>query len=241
VRRWLFLALLAACTASTKSSPDAAMQDAPDGGPGAPCPIDSALSICLSFDLPAFGTTLSNEGAIAITANLVNVSRTGLSPGAAALLTSSSTMTFPMNTQVTGIVAVDARLRLDQAIAVGMRVGIMDTEDADPAGMSVFLYEGGMTPPATHRIRCNIGGVDVYGDTSIALGTWFDVKCTCDNNVVAIYRDGAKLGELAGCTAAGGTTQGIQIGQNSRATAGLPPNEPFVGAIDRFRMWTTVP
>ena len=175
------------------------MQDAPDAGPDAPCPLDSALSICLSFDLPAFGTTLSNEGAIAITANLVNVSRTGVPPGAAALLTSASTMAFPANTQVTGIVAVDVRLRLDQAIAAGMRVGIMDTEDSNPAGMSVFLYEGGTTPPATHRIRCNIGGMDLYADTSITLGTWFDVQCTCANGTVSIFRDGTKLGELAGC------------------------------------------
>ena len=39
---------------------------------------------------------------------------------------------------------------------------------------------------------------------------------------------------------ASGTTTGMQIGQNSRAGDGLPPNEPLVGAIDRVRLFTEI-
>lgn len=202
------------------------------------CPADPALSICLSFDAPQWSSPYANEGALALAANLIAVSRTPLATGGAAVLGPSSEIVFPPNTELVGIVAMDVVLRLDAAVPAGMRVGVVDSDKASP-GMSLFIYDGGTT--GSHRVRCNIGGMDLYADTTIALGAWIEVGCTCDAGTVAVWRDGVKLAEMAGCSPGQGTTTGLQIGQNSRLGDMLPADEPLVGAIDRVRLWTALP
>lgn len=226
------------------STEDAALP-AIDAGPDSmqlaiACPQDPALVICLSFDAPALTSPYANEGALAVAANLTMVSRTQAGGGGAALLASTSEILIPASSQIAGIAAIDARVRLDEDVPTGGRIGIIDADNANP-GMSLFIYAGTTT---THRIRCNLGGVDLYANTSIALGTYTEIGCTCIMNNVAVHRDGVKLVELAGTTTCSGGsagTSGLQIGQNSRAAQSLPPNEPLVGAIDRVRVWTSVP
>jgi len=204
------------------------------------CPADPTLSICLAFDAPQVASPYANEGALALSATLTSVTRTEAPTSGAALLSATSEIVFAPNTQIVNIVAVDLRLRFDADVPAGGRVGLMDSDKASP-GMSLFVYTGTTT---SHRVRCNLGGVDLYADTSIPLGTWIDLGCTCEAGNVAVRKDGVKIAELGGtttCAPGAGTTTGLQIGQNSRAGDNLPPNEPLIGAIDRVRLWTRVP
>lgn len=223
--------------------PDALPPDAESVAIDAPpvlsaCAPDSTLSVCLSFDQPQLTSPYSNEGVLPLSAQLANVTRTSIEGGGAALFGATSTMAFPPNTQLVNIVAIDARIRLDAGIAVGARMGIIDADNATP-GMSLFVYAGAVA--GTHRVRCSVGGPNLFVDTTLSLGVFTVLRCTCEAGMVTAYRDGVKLGELAGCAPASGTTNGLQIGQNSRAGISLPPNEPLIGAIDRLRLWTALP
>ena len=237
-----FVLLLAACDASVEGTqPDAAQADAEvviDTMMMVPsCPANSALSICLPFDADPLISPTPNRGGVGVDAILTNVTRTaGTNGGGAALLTATSEISFPSNSAITNIVQIDATIRLDAAVPAAGRVGVLDSEITTD-GMSLFIYAGTTTP---HRVRCNIGDLDVYGDTTLTLGAWVDLTCTCVNGMVAVKVDGVKLNETAGCLPANATTGGMQIGQNSRARDGLPPNEPLIGAIDRVRLWTVV-
>lgn len=204
------------------------------------CPQDPRLVICLSFDAPTLTSPYSNEGALALAANLTMVARTQAGAGGAALLAPTSEIVIPPSSQITGVAAMDARVRLDADVPAGGRIGIIDADDANP-GMSLFIYAGTTT---SHRIRCNLGGVDLFANTSIALGTFTEIGCTCVMNNLAVHQDGVKLVELAGTmTCSGGSVgnSGLQIGQNSRAAQSLPPNEPLIGAIDRVRVRSSAP
>jgi hypothetical protein len=215
---------------------DASADAAIDAVPLVPqCSSDPTLSVCFSFDAPSLTTPLANEGRVPVSADLVNVSRIHVDGGGAALIGTTSSIAIAPNTVIVDLLAIDARIRLDAAVPAGSRVGIIDI-DTGP-GAAMFVYAGTTTG---HRIRCTIAGGDLFADTTIVLGTWTEIACTCDAGKLAIYRDGAKLAEAAGCATASGTP-GLQIGQNSRTGAALPPNEQMTGAIDRARMWTAVP
>lgn len=205
-----------------------------------PCPQDPSLLLCMSFDSLGWTSPYNSEGSLAVTANLTNVTRTPVGNGGAALLGATSEILFPTDPLLVGFAAMDVRLRFDEDVPAGGRVGIIDADKTTP-GMSLFVYTG---TTSSHRIRCNLGGVDLYAATTIKLGTFTDIACTCDMGNVAVHQDGVKLVELAGtttCEPGSAVNAGLQIGQNSRAGDALPPNEPFVGAIDRVRLWNTVP
>jgi len=238
--RWGLVLVLAGCTAEVKEmTVDATVGD--DANPDTAqmeiaCPQDPTLSICMSFDTSTTSGTYMNEGTLALSANLTNVTLTG----GAAVLGATSEVFIPPNTAITGIVAIDVRIRLDEDVPANGRVGLVDADKTTP-GMSLFLYTG---TTSTHRIRCNLGAVDLYAATSFTLGAYTNIGCTCENGNVAVWRDGVKLVELGGattCMPGVATTSGLQIGQNGRSGDMLPPNEPFVGAIDRVRLWTAVP
>lgn len=201
------------------------------------CPADPDLALCLSFDMPSFTSPLANEGTLPVGASFMDVTRTALGAGGAAVFASTSTMQFEASPLIVGIVAIEATVRLDGAIAPMTRVGIVDSEAA-ASGMSMFVFAGTTTP---HRIRCNLGIDDVYADTTLALGAWTTLACTCEGNKTIVKRDGVALASADGCAPGTAEANGVQIGQNSRAGAMLPPNEPFLGAIDRVRLWKRVP
>jgi hypothetical protein len=204
------------------------------------CPQDPGLLICMSFDAAGWTSPYNNEGSLALTANLTAVTPTTAGNAGSALLGPTSEILFPMDPLLVGFAAMDVRLRFDEDVPAGGRVGIIDADKTTP-GMSLFVYTGTTSP---HRIRCNLGGVDLYAATTIKLGVFTEIACTCDMGNVAVHQDGVKLVELAGtttCTPGSAAGAGLQIGQNSRAGDALPPNEPFVGAIDRVRLWNKVP
>lgn len=239
--RWLSpLALTAACNATVGVAPDAALDarshDTASRIPG--CTDDPSLAICFSFDDSPLPASVANEGTLVLDAVLTNVTSVAAPlGGGAALLGATSEILIPANTTLVDIVAIDATIRLAADVPPNGRIGIVDSDGATP-GMSLFLYAGTAT---AQRIRCNVGGMDLYADTSIPLDTWTRIACTCENGNVSVWRDGQRLTQLAGCLPAAGTTTGLQIGQNSNAGEGLPPNEPLIGALDRVRLWTAVP
>jgi Concanavalin A-like lectin/glucanases superfamily len=197
------------------------------------CPSDSDLLVCLSFDPPGFVSPLANEGILPLAASFTNVTRTSLGAGGAAVFTTASTMLFPPSTTITGVLAAEVTLRLDAAPPAMSRVGIVDT-DVSGAGISLFIYAG-----SPDRISCTLGADPLLVDAAIALGTWTTIGCSCEADRTVIRRDGVMLGSAAGCAPGSAETFGVQIGQNSRGAQ--PPNEPFVGAIDRVRLWKRVP
>lgn len=242
--RWgILLVLATSCTAEVKeATPDATGADAnPDTMElSDPCPSDPGLLICLPFDAPVLASPCKNEGVATVEATLTNVTRATAGAGGAAQVAAASEILIPTSPMLTGILAFDIRVRFDQDVPAGGRIGLVDIDGGNP-GMSLFIYPGTTT---THRIRCNLGAVDLYANTTLALGTFIDIACTCKDGNVAVSKDGVTLAELAGtptCEPASATTAPIQVGQNSRFDAMLPPNEPLVGAIDRVRVWTTVP
>jgi hypothetical protein len=205
-----------------------------------PCPQDPSLLLCMSFDSLGWTSPYNNEGALAVTANLTNVTRTEVGNGGAAVLGATSEIVVPPSPLLVGFAAMDARIRFDADVPAGGRVGIIDADKASP-GFSLFVYTG---TTSSHRIRCNLGGVDLYAAATITLGTFTDIACTCNLGNVAVHQDGVKLVELAGtttCEPGEATALGLQIGQNSRVGDALPPNEPFIGVIDRVRLWNAVP
>jgi hypothetical protein len=239
--RWRALALFACgCDASVTDTVDAPPVIEDTTQMTIACPQDPGLLICMSFDAVGWTSPYNNEGALAMTADLTAVTRTMAGEGGSALLGPTSEILFPIHPELVGFAAMDVRLRFDADVPPGGRVGIIDSDSSTP-GMSLFVYTG---TTSSHRIRCNLGGVDLYAATTITLGAFTEIACTCNMGNVAVHQDGVKLVELAGtttCTPGSATNAGLQIGQNSRADDALPPNEQFVGAIDRVRLWNRVP
>jgi hypothetical protein len=207
--------------------------DAPPPPPSCD-PDDPKLNICFGFDQEALPSSLANEGRAPVRADLVNVTRTTRGTGGAAQIDTTSSIFIPPDASLEGIVAIEASIRLDVAVPAGMRVGVLDSEATSLGGFSVFVFGG----PAVgeHRLRCNIGGMDLFVDLPIVVGAWVDVGCSCAADVVSAFVDGAKVGETSGCQAAVASQLGLQIGQNSNANAGLPKNEELIGAIDDVRL-----
>lgn len=219
-----------ACIAGTCQIEGALGVDA--GGDAPPvaraCPADPALALCLSFDAP-FTSPLANEGALPLAATFTDVSH--LASGAA-LFGATSTMQFPASARIAGIRSVEVTLRLDAAPPVMSRVGIVDSDISD-AGISLFIYGG-----SPHRISCTLGADALLVDSAFTLGAWTTIACACENARTVIRRDGVMLANAAGCSPGSAETSGLQIGQNSRGGAMLPPNEPLIGAIDRVQLWS---
>jgi hypothetical protein len=197
------------------------------------CPADPNLTLCLSFEGP-ITASLANEGTAALAADVVYVTSTSAGASGAALLGATSTMAFPANTVVVNIKKLEARVRLDEAIPTTgtMRVGVLDADASSP-GMSMFLFAG---TGGVNQLRCNNGMGNMLVDVPNIMGVWATFTCECDGGRTVARRDGVVIAEQVGC-APSNAPAGIQIGQNSRAAASLPPDEPFVGAIDYIRLY----
>jgi hypothetical protein len=207
----------------------------PPPPPPASCPEDDpALILCFDFDAPALASPLPNQGRAPVGAELVNVTRITHGDGGAAQLGATSTMFVPPdNMSIVGIVAMEASIRLDVAVPDGMRVGILDADVDLLPGLSVFVFG---RPAGAHQLRCSLGSGNLFVDLPPVVGQWIDIACTCTNDLVELFVDGIKRGELAGCVPATASELGLQIGQNSNAGAGDPPNEPMIGALDDVRL-----
>lgn len=211
--------------------PDASIDasaDAPDALPL--CATDPKLIVCFSFDADPLPASLRNEGTANVAAALANVSRIARGTGGAALFDTTSQMRVPSNSEVTGVVSVEAWVRVDADPPVAGRVGILDSE-ATSAPVDLFYYYG----TTSRQIQFQIGGVASL-DVTLALGTWHYLAQVCASNTLTAYVDGVKVGEHTGCAPGIATSYGLQIGQNN--TKSSSGDQWLVGAIDGLRLWT---
>jgi hypothetical protein len=207
----------------------------PDGSaPTRLCTTDSHLSVCFSFDQSPLPTTLANEGFASVSATLTNVQSTAGENGSAALLDTTSSITLPSASQVTGIFGVEVWFRIDTDVADGARSGVMDSNDL-PQNISMFWYR---TDPI-HQLTCGLGNQSTPFTVTIPIGTWTYVACSCDAGTVTIYVDGQFVASANGDCGTGGafTSDGFVIGANNNG-AGNGVNDWLVGAIDGLRLWT---
>lgn len=210
-----------------------------DGGVDAPtpdgpaatalCDPDPSLLVCFSFDADPLPGSLANEGTANVAAELTGVTRIARGTGGAALLDAASRIRVPPNAETTGFVAVEAWVRIDADPPVGQRVGIIDA-DATASAVSFFYYY----PSPNRQVRFEIGQ-QLFLDVTLELGAWHYLAQVCDNNTLAAFVNGVKVGERAGCTPGNATTFGLQLGQNNTGTGG---DQGLVGALDGVRMWT---
>src|SRR3989442_1707680 len=97
-----------------------------DGLAVTPWPSDPHLLVCFSFDQVPLPAMLPNEGAVPLSAQLVNVTSTPSDHGAAAQVTTGSQIFISPATTIANIFAIEIRVRFDLAPSV-TRVGLADT------------------------------------------------------------------------------------------------------------------
>jgi Concanavalin A-like lectin/glucanases superfamily len=237
LRAALLLSLSACGFRSPAAGEPGAVPDAAgdaDAALGAPalCKADPSLLVCFSFDVDPLPASLANEGTASVAAQATNVRRTAGRDGGAALFDTTSQLRVPPNDALSGIVAVEAWVRID-ADPAGQRAGILDA-DATASAVSFFYYNSSAT---IRQIRFEIGQ-QLFIDRTLELGAWHYLAQVCESNMLAVYLNGTRIGLGTGCTPATATTFGLQIGQNNNGT-NPTGSEHFVGAIDGIRMWTT--
>jgi hypothetical protein len=85
------------------------------------------------------------------------------------------------------------------------------------------------------ELRCGANGVPAVLGTFVATGSWIHVACTVGDGAYRAYVDGVEVGATI--------TAAMLMASNTEAAVGgdAPPgtgNSPFVGAVDRFRIWS---
>lgn len=221
---------------------DAASDGASDGvadialdAPAGFCPSDPHLRLCFSFDQATLPTTLPNEGAAIVSAQLTNVTRIARGSGGAAQLDATSEIYVPYTTEVANIQTLEIWYRADSDPTVdGGRMGLMDS-NVGPNNISLFFYR--MDP--SHTLRCGLGSETTVWSATLAPGTWYQLVCDCEAGNQRMYVDGAKIGDTAGACSNGGafyTPDGFTIGSNNNGgPTGI--DAQLLGAIDGIRLW----
>lgn len=199
------------------------------------CESDASLRLCFSFDQDPLPEMLANEGAVAATATLRNITRISSPQGGAAQFGAVSAITLPDN-DVEGIHALETWFRIDTLPAANnVRQGILDS-NTNP-NISLFVYR--VSP--SYQLRCGLGaGLVTFMTDALVAGTWHYVACTCESGNLAVYLDGVSIGsQPQACTGGGSIVgDGLTIGSDNRAD---PTNigERLEGAIDGVRLWST--
>jgi hypothetical protein len=222
-------------------APSEAPDDAPvdrageDAVSASLCDSDPDLSLCFSFDQAPLPSTLPNEGTAAVDAQLINITRIPRLAGGAAQLAADSAIVLPMSTEVTNILAIEVWLRIDAEPPNGGRSGLVDS-NISPPNISRFVYR----QDPIRQLRCGLGGQVEVMDAMLPVDTWLYVACTCEADSLAIYVDGAKLGERPGACGSGGAfvADGFTIGSDNTGNPDAV-GERLAGAIDGVRLWST--
>ena len=119
---------------------------------------------------------------------------------------------------------IEARVRMEDEPPPGMRVGVVDNN-----------LEYAITYNRQNGLRCSTGGGELTGPT-FGLGEWVHVACTYDGSDIRAYLDGVEVASV-------GENNAVGSGDPSPvAVANTAPswNEPFIGALDRVRVWRRV-
>lgn len=208
--------------------------DAAIDAPAASLPLCAPapnLLVCFSFDADPLPAALPNEGSATLAAALANVGRIARGTGGAALLGNTSQVRVGPSSAATGVVAVEAWVRVDVDPPAGSRIGILDSE-ATGAPVDLFYYDGS----PSRQLRFELGQA-LFVDATLGLGAWHYLAYVCASNTLTAYVDGVKVGERAGCAPGVATTYGLQIGQNNNGNA-ASGNQWLIGAFDGLRLWT---
>jgi hypothetical protein len=245
VRCVVVLALLAGCRfehgAAGAIVDDAAPADtlaidaAIDAAVALPCPADTHLRLCYSFDQNPLPGSLPNEGAATVSATLTNVTRADHDGGGAAQITTASTIHVAYTAEVANIQALEVEFRPDVAPLANLaRIGLIDS-NVIPPNISLFWYRN----DPGYQLRCGIGSALFAFDAAIQLGAWHRVLCTCNSDTLQVFVNGTKLGEVASaqCSSGGAlVAAGLTIGSNNN---GGPTGvtEWLTGTIDNVRLW----
>jgi hypothetical protein len=245
VRLSVSVALIAGCTfdhANPIGQRDAAVVvdaavDSPSDAAIVPfCSADPHLRLCYSFDADPFPTSMPNEGAATVTAQLTSVTRGNHLAGGAAELTTASIIYLPEAADVTAIQTLEVSFRADTSPPTNLaRIGIIDSNILPP-NISLFLYRA----DPGYQLRCGLGSaLYTYDAPGFALGTWHRAVCTCNADTLQLYLDDVKIGETptAGCSAGGAIAiAGLTLGSNNNGgPTGV--NEWLIGAVDSVRFW----
>jgi hypothetical protein len=213
---------------------DAAVDAPPDAPARRFCPADAHLRLCYSFEQSPLPTSLPNEGAAAVSANLTNVTRIDRGEGGAALLDTTSIIHVPTTADVANIQTIEAWYRADADPANTARFGLVDSNIIPP---NISLFVARVDP--SHELRCGLGSASGVFDATLAVGTWYYVACVCDAGVMRMYVGGALVGQVnaSGCTSGGAIVgAGLTIGSNNNGgPTGV--NDWLIGAIDGVRLW----
>ena len=198
------------------------------------CPADPHLRLCYSFDQPSLPANLPDEGAVAVSAHVTNVSTVASPKGRAAQLGATSEIWVPMVAGVTNIQAFEVWFRYDAELgANSAREGLVDS-NVSPPNISLFFYRA----DPTHTMRCGLGGQVEVWNATLMPGHWYYAACVCDAGRLTMYLDGAQIGQTAGTCGSGGgfVADGFTIGANNNGGE-ANPTELLLGAIDGVRLW----
>lgn len=219
------------------SARDVAGDVAIDAPPPAFCPSDPHLRLCFSFDQATLPSSLPNEGAANVSAQLTNVTRIAKGTGGAAQLGATSEIYIPYSTEVANIQTIEILYRYDsEPTTDGGRMGLMDSNVATPNNISLFFYRA----DPTHQLRCGLGSEVSVWSATLTTNTWYHLICDCEATTnQRMYVDGVMIGDTAGACAAGGafsTPDGFTIGSNNNGgPTGI--DSQLLGAIDGIRLW----
>lgn len=198
------------------------------------CPTDPHLRLCYAFDQPVLPATLPDEGAVAVDAQVSNVTSIASPMGRAAQLAANSEIWVPMVGGVTNIQSFEVWFRYDAELATNAaREGLVDS-NVSPPNISLFFYRA----DPTHQLRCGLGGQVEVWPATLMPGHWYYAACVCDAGRLTMYLDGVQVGQTAGACASGGgfVADGFTIGANNNGGQ-ANPSDLLIGALDGVRLW----
>ncbi|MDB4962700.1 MAG: hypothetical protein JWP01_2699 [Myxococcales bacterium] len=221
--------------ALTDAASDAAIDATPDAAVARFCPVTDTLRVCFSFDPSPLPATLPNEGAATLDAALTSITRIPRSAtSGAAQFGATSGISMPMNAGVTGILTSEVWFRIDSMPATnGGRQGLFDSNTTQ--NISLFVYRA----DPNHSLRCGMGDQTEVFQTSVSSAAWHYAVCTCENNAMSVYLDGARVGPArpGSCGTGAFLRDGFTIGSDNGGNATVP-GDRIIGAIDGVRLWS---
>jgi hypothetical protein len=214
-------------TASTDASTDASTAvDSTGPPPDVSCDVgDPDLLLCFDFESFADGElvdgSMYGHHASANDVTLVD------SPWGRAIATTDATrIAVPCfeDCEAIDALTLEARVRLEAMPAPGQRIGVLDND-----------LEYAITYSRNDGLRCSTGGGQLTGP-ELPLGEWVHVACTYDGADIRAYIDGVEVASVNENDVVGGGDP------SPIAVANTAPNwnEPFIGALDRVRVWRRV-